>query len=153
MGQLVRSLLQRGRTQKSDRYLSGQAERWTVPRHFCLVWKAFKRSRFKGATHVFTGREVERKWDDPSRALRPSPCQSDPRSWSQIAKGKQRRRERLGFLGSHYSASGAVTYMKPAPPVTRTRFAKPLGGRKGSGRPAADISQLSRDWNRKTPRL
>ncbi|KAJ8787257.1 hypothetical protein J1605_005843 [Eschrichtius robustus] len=41
--------------------------------------------------------------------------------------------------------------MKPAPPVTRTRFAKPSGGRKGSGRPAADISQLSRDWNRKTP--
>lgn len=65
---------------------------------------------------------------------------SDPQSWSQVAKGKQSRRKGLGFLGSHGSASGAVTYMKPAPPVTRTRFAKLLGGPQGSAWPSADIS-------------
>lgn len=46
----------------------------------------------------------------------------------------------MGFLGSHYSASGAVTYMKPAPPVTRSRFANLPGGPKDSALPAADIS-------------
>lgn len=59
----------------------------------------------------------------------------------------------MGVLGSHYSASVAVTYMKPAPPVTRSRFAKLLGGPKGSVRPAADISQLSSVWQHKAPDL
>ena len=58
-----------------------------------------------------------------------------------------------GFLGSHYSASDAVTYMKPAPPVTRTRFAKLLGGPEGSAPPAADISRLSSAWHHKATGL
>ena len=49
--QLMRSFLQSGSAQKRDRYISGQVERGTVPRHFCFDWETFKRSRsFKGAT-------------------------------------------------------------------------------------------------------
>lgn len=49
--QLMRSFPQSGSAQKSDRYISGQLERGTVPRRFCLDWETFKRNRgFRGAT-------------------------------------------------------------------------------------------------------
>lgn len=33
---------QSGRPQKTDRYISGKAERRTVPQHFCFGWEALK---------------------------------------------------------------------------------------------------------------
>lgn len=70
-------------------------------------------------------------WDPPHNG--------SAKSWTRSAKDKENRRARLGFVGRNFSATSTVTYMKPAPPVTRTRFAKLPGGPERSSRLAADI--------------
>lgn len=58
-----------------------------------------------------------------------------------------------GAAGSNVSATSTVTYMKPAPPVTRTRFAKLPGGPHGSSRTTVDILPRSSARCRRTQSL